>query len=246
MNSQRKQSSNKSGAIKTDKYGVPLNYGNYKNGRLVTKKKKPPSNNSRSNNDSKKKSDTGRGGGGGNNSNNNAKSQKQSARNTQKNEERQGKKLSLASTASVGLTRDAHDVIKEALLVSSSSTSNLAALEEDATNNNNSDTTQSQQPTQRTKQQSANNNKRNNNNRNRRSVPDLAPPPIIRVGNDPMDMGPMGKQRRALPVYNFKDELLETIANNRVTVVEGETGESNVIYIYIMLIVSLLVYFYAL
>ena len=32
------QSSNKSEAIKTDKYGIPLNYGNYKNGRLMTKK----------------------------------------------------------------------------------------------------------------------------------------------------------------------------------------------------------------
>ncbi|OEU15996.1 P-loop containing nucleoside triphosphate hydrolase protein, partial [Fragilariopsis cylindrus CCMP1102] len=34
----------------------------------------------------------------------------------------------------------------------------------------------------------------------------------------------MGDQRRGLPVYNFKDALLKTIANNRVTVVEGETG----------------------
>ena len=36
MNSQRKQQGR--AGIKTDKYGVPLNYGNYKNGRLVTKK----------------------------------------------------------------------------------------------------------------------------------------------------------------------------------------------------------------
>ena len=243
MNSQRKQSSNKSGAIKTDKYGVPLNYGNYKNGRLVTKKKpssnnkggKAGGNNSRTHNDSKKKSDTGRGGGDKNKSNNKsnnniiAKSQKQTARNTQKNEEGQGKSL-LASAASVGLTRDAHDVIKEALLVSSSSAPNLADLvvpsnneEEDATNNNNNSSTQ-----QSTQQRSNKQQNKRNNNRNRRSVPDLTPPPIITAGNDPMDMGPMGEQRRSLPVYNFKDSLLETIANNRVTVVEGETGKSNI------------------
>jgi hypothetical protein len=216
MNSQRKQSSNKSGAIKTDKYGVPLNYGNYKNGRLVTKKK-PSSNN--------------KGGkAGGNN-----------ARNTQKNEEGQGKSL-LASAASVGLTRDAHDVIKEALLVSSSSAPNLADLvvpsnneEEDATNNDNNSSTQ--QPTQqRSNKQQAN---KRNNNRNRRSVPDLTPPPIITAGNDPMDMGPMGEQRRSLPVYNFKDSLLETIANNRVTVVEGETGKSNIYHAHFSFILLL-------
>ena len=31
-------------------------------------------------------------------------------------------------------------------------------------------------------------------------------------------------QRRGLSVYNFKEALLKTIANNQVTVVEGETG----------------------
>ena len=38
MNSQRKQQG-KAG-IKTDRYGIPLNYGNYKNGRLVNSKGK--------------------------------------------------------------------------------------------------------------------------------------------------------------------------------------------------------------
>ena len=34
----------------------------------------------------------------------------------------------------------------------------------------------------------------------------------------------MGEQRRGLPVYSFRESLLETIAGHRVTVVEGETG----------------------
>ena len=39
MNSQKKQSSKAGSGIKTDKYGVPLNFGNYKNGRLIAPKK---------------------------------------------------------------------------------------------------------------------------------------------------------------------------------------------------------------
>ena len=42
------------------------------------------------------------------------------------------------------------------------------------------------------------------------------------TGLDPM--GPMGEQRRGLPVFSYREQLLTTIAENRVTVVEGETG----------------------
>ena len=42
------------------------------------------------------------------------------------------------------------------------------------------------------------------------------------TGLDPM--GPMGEQRRGLPVFSYREQLLTTIAKNRVTVVEGETG----------------------
>ena len=37
-------------------------------------------------------------------------------------------------------------------------------------------------------------------------------------------MGPMGEQRRSLPVFSYREQLLRTIGENRVTVVEGETG----------------------
>ncbi|GMI49924.1 hypothetical protein TeGR_g970, partial [Tetraparma gracilis] len=37
-------------------------------------------------------------------------------------------------------------------------------------------------------------------------------------------MGPFGSTRRALPVYDFKAQLLQTIGSNAVTVVSGETG----------------------
>ena len=37
-------------------------------------------------------------------------------------------------------------------------------------------------------------------------------------------MGPMGDQRRGLPVYGYRERLLDTIDSNAVTVVEGETG----------------------
>jgi HrpA-like RNA helicase len=42
-------------------------------------------------------------------------------------------------------------------------------------------------------------------------------------------LGPMGDQRKSLPVFGYREELLKTIANNSVVVVEGETGD---IYIY--------------
>jgi len=48
--------------------------------------------------------------------------------------------------------------------------------------------------------------------------PDLNPPPCLPSG------GPMAEQRKSLPVYSFRDQLLTTIRNNAVTVVEGETG----------------------
>ncbi|KAL7540412.1 hypothetical protein ACHAXR_010081 [Thalassiosira sp. AJA248-18] len=223
MNSQKKQSAKQGGAIKTDKYGIPLNFGNYKNGRLVTKKKTTNKGNASNNrSDSKKKGGAGRGGNNpppgsrSKNSNNNAQSQKKAARATQKNEERRGE---LASAASVGLTGAAHNVIKEALLESAPTlaaltASNASKEEEETTTNSNTTRSSSSKSTRTPKQFS----------RNRRSVPDLVPPPTIQAGNDPLHMGPMAKQRRDLPVYKFKDELLKTIANNRVTVVEGETG----------------------
>ena len=37
-------------------------------------------------------------------------------------------------------------------------------------------------------------------------------------------MGPLAKQRRGLPVFSFREQLLETIGRERVVVVEGETG----------------------
>jgi uncharacterized membrane protein YgcG len=38
------------------------------------------------------------------------------------------------------------------------------------------------------------------------------------------DMGPLTAQRKALPVFGYREELLRTIEHNRVVVVEGETG----------------------
>ena len=37
-------------------------------------------------------------------------------------------------------------------------------------------------------------------------------------------MGPLAKQRRSLPVFSFREQLLETIGREQVVVVEGETG----------------------
>ncbi len=51
------------------------------------------------------------------------------------------------------------------------------------------------------------------------NVPDLNPPPLLRI-----DMGPMANQRRSLPVFAFRENLISTIENNPTTVVEGETG----------------------
>lgn len=212
MNSQRKQQSKSSGAIKTDKYGVPLNYGNYKNGKLVKKK--------------------GGGGGGakggkqgkGNNNAGNdnrhsdnkpsAKSQKQGQKASQKVSQQNNRAMEKNEKMhSVGLTGEAHNVIKEALLSSSASNTNLQSLE--GYQNFSSDQ-KAQDPSAQENATSKKSRPRSN-----RSSPDLQPPPKI-TGLDPM--GPMGDQRRGLPVYNFKEELLKTIADNRVTVVEGETG----------------------
>ena len=52
----------------------------------------------------------------------------------------------------------------------------------------------------------------------RNDRPDLLPPPRLANG------GPMDAQRKSLPVYSFRDQLLSTIRGNAVTVVEGETG----------------------
>jgi hypothetical protein len=47
----------------------------------------------------------------------------------------------------------------------------------------------------------------------------LKPPPMLQ------DMGPLTAQRKALPVFGYREELLRTIEHNQVVVVEGETGE---------------------
>ena len=52
----------------------------------------------------------------------------------------------------------------------------------------------------------------------RNDRPDLNPPPHLASG------GPMDAQRKSLPVYSFREQLLKTIRSNAVTVVEGETG----------------------
>jgi hypothetical protein len=51
-----------------------------------------------------------------------------------------------------------------------------------------------------------------------------APPPSLKPPPALQDMGPMSAQRRSLPVFGYREELLRTIAANRVVVVEGETG----------------------
>ena len=55
--------------------------------------------------------------------------------------------------------------------------------------------------------------------RDQMRVPDGPPPPPGGGG-----MGPMGVQRRSLPVYSFRDRLIQTVGSNRVCVVEGDTG----------------------
>jgi pre-mRNA-splicing factor ATP-dependent RNA helicase DHX15/PRP43 len=39
------------------------------------------------------------------------------------------------------------------------------------------------------------------------------------------------KKRQMLPVYEFRDELIEKVSNNQVIIVEGETGSGKVRYI---------------
>ena len=56
--------------------------------------------------------------------------------------------------------------------------------------------------------------------RQHHNAPDMRPPPPPVGGG----MGPMEEQRRGLPVYSFRDSLLETMDRNDVIVVEGETG----------------------
>lgn len=56
--------------------------------------------------------------------------------------------------------------------------------------------------------------------RQHHNAPDLKPP-VPPVGGG---MGPMEDQRRGLPVFSFRESLLETMDANDVIVVEGETG----------------------
>jgi hypothetical protein len=65
------------------------------------------------------------------------------------------------------------------------------------------------------------NNPKANKRRNGAPAPSLQPPPKLASGDG---MGPMAAQRRGLPVFAWREELLKTIGANRVTVVEGETG----------------------
>jgi HrpA-like RNA helicase len=223
-NSQKKQQSKANADIKTDKYGVPVNYGNYKNGRLMVKK---PSN----------KGGGGEGGRGGKNQRNGnqdpSKQLKQQQLSNQKQSQKQTSRIKKTEAfvvekkeklASVGLTGAAHDVIKDALLVSSTlvasrSTDNLiSGGDHQDANANGTEAPQTNTNTRNVKKQGGKS--------GRHSFPDLVPPPMINNDNGKQNdpMGPMGEQRRGLPVYKFKDSLLDTIAKNRVTVVEGETG----------------------
>ena len=127
--------------------------------------------------------------------------------------------------ASVGLTGEAHNVMKEALRASNSASNLLLWGTGDDNIGINTINTNNNSPIENieknnTKKTTSSFNKRTYNNR--RSCPDLQPPP--KITNDD-SMGPMGDQRRGLPVYSYKKQLLKTIANNRVTVVEGETGK---------------------
>lgn len=258
MNSQKKQSSKRATGIKTDKYGVPLNYGNYKNGRLVVKKgggggrgkgggrggdTKSGSSiggkNSVNNRSGGDRKSTNQSSNGGNKKGRSSNQQSQSIKSSNNNKEQT---IDL-HVASVGLTGEAHNVIKEALLSSSTSLSNtnLQSLSDSYHNNDNDNDNDNNMHATRTVTSSitSNTNTSTNTNKNNdskhtattttrrpknrlRSSPDLKPPPMITGCND--SMGPMGDIRRNLPVYNFKDALLKTIADNRVTVVEGETG----------------------
>lgn len=125
---------------------------------------------------------------------------------------------------SVGLTGEAHNVMKEALRASNSASNLLLWGTGDdnigVSNTNNNSPIIEKNEKKNTIKTTSSFNKRTYNNR--RSCPDLQPPP--KIMNDD-SMGPMGDQRRGLPVYSYKEQLLKTIANNRVTVVEGETGK---------------------
>lgn len=201
MNSQRKQGS-KSG-IKTDKYGNPLNYGNYKNGRLVVKKK--PKNAT-----PKKREEQSPGVNRSNGRKTPTPSTKTNTKQVQKNKGKKVEQPKSETLASVGLTGAAHTVIRDALVSSTAFPSPPAQPPVGHATLEPNDTEQTS--TKRSSRQS----------KSRSSFPDLVPPPMIKGDDD--TMGPMGEQRRGLPVYNFKDKLLQTIASHRVTVVEGETG----------------------
>jgi HrpA-like RNA helicase len=221
-NSQKKQQS-KAG-IKTDKYGAPLNFGNYKNGRLMVKK---PNTNGRGKNHRN-----------GTANQDPSTQQKQQHLSNQKQSQKQTSRIKKNEAfvvekkeklASVGLTGAAHDVIKDALLVSSTLVASSRSTDDNLLKGDGGDYQDANAVANGSvvAPQTANtrNNKKQGGKSGRHSFPDLVPPPIINDGtngNDPM--GPMGEQRRGLPVYNFKDSLLDTIAKNRVTVVEGETG----------------------
>ena len=149
MNSQKKQSSR--AGIKTDKYGVPLNYGNYKNGRLVAKKGgggrgcgrgggrggrsgrggrgiNGKATNGKLTNNSKRNDsgDVSKGGRGAPSLSTKSKAKKGQQKQTLQSNLRE--QPSHLKPASVGLTGEAHNVIKEALLSSSNSNTNLQQL----------------------------------------------------------------------------------------------------------------------
>jgi hypothetical protein len=111
-----------------------------------------------------------------------------------------GSKGGDAVAGSVGLTGAAHSVIKDALAQNT-----IIPDDKDGDSVTNGSGANRNQPRRR----------------GRNSVPDLRPPPKI---NHKDEMGPMGDQRRGLPVFDFREQLLETIDANHVTVVEGETG----------------------
>jgi len=118
----------------------------------------------------------------------------------------EGGKAPAAELTSVGLTREAQDLISKAL----NGNSKQAFMEDEDEDED--------EPAAESSLGNA-----TNKRRMRSSPPNLMPPPMVRYnGNDPM--GPMGDTRRSLPVYNFKEKLLTTIRDNHVTVVEGETG----------------------
>ena len=253
MNSQRKQQSKKSSsAVRTDKNGVPLNFGNYKNGRLVANKGKGGKGGKGGGGKGSRGGGGGGGGGGGNASVNpraaalleaslGVGNDGGSATSNKKNKKGKGgeKPKPQDVAGHVGLTRDAHAIIHEAL-------QNHTIHYDDSDSDSDSDGQDEMRQENKKKR------------RQQGSSPDLRPPTPLawpagsskggrrrqggrnkkqnKRANDHQDdstddtnddgiyMGPMASQRRTLPVYSYRSQLLSTISSNRATVVEGETG----------------------